>query len=103
MEKRKTRKNNIVSHLLAQRLLALASGPWKDQGPLVFSANFSLIARSIDMGSLSFRLPVCLAGTGRRNDKEPEEEFFNLRFPVVLPQGFLIPLSLIGEGRGEVK
>ncbi len=28
---------------------------------------------------------------------------FNLRFPVVLPQGFLIPLSLIGEGRGEVK
>ncbi len=27
----------------------------------------------------------------------------NLRFPVILPQGFLIPLSLIGEGRGEVK
>jgi hypothetical protein len=23
---------------------------------------------------------------------------FNLRFPVVLPQGFLIPLSFIGEG-----
>ena len=27
----------------------------------------------------------------------------NLRFPVVLPQGFLIALSLTGEGRGEVQ
>ena len=27
---------------------------------------------------------------------------FNLRFPVVLPQGFPISLSLVGEGRGEI-
>jgi len=36
-------------------------------------------------------------------DRDPFTTGFNLRFPVVLPQGFLIPLSLIGEGRGEVK